>query len=132
MSNPYPKMSTALTEQLNQHLQTQEVDPRNDDSSDVCTTIEGKSVNGEPFWIQFHVGLINFQHIDDSAKDETLGAILDSFEISGDPDLEVGTYMTFSISEMSTEEQDRLLNQLVNDYFEAASFPAPSISSAKL
>lgn len=63
--------------------------------------------------------MINFQHIDSQAADDTLGSILDELPVPDDASLEPGSYMTFGIGDFSSGDLNRLLDLLVERYFEA-------------
>ncbi|MBK1882971.1 hypothetical protein JIN85_11130 [Luteolibacter pohnpeiensis] len=118
--------------ELRNHLSTLESDPTSPSTSDICTTIHIDSKSGDRSWIQIYQEMINFQHFDTTLKDEILGEILDRFPVPDTIDLDPGNYVTFPITDFTTQELNSFFDLLMVDYFGATSLNGIHISSESL
>jgi hypothetical protein len=102
------------------YLGQQSANPISDIESGICTTIEGMQAKAtEPFWIQLHAGLINFQHLDAPEKQAVLDGILAETGGPAEVDVETASYVTFDVSRLQDPVVDRLLIGLLRNYYEA-------------
>lgn len=104
---------------LRQYLGQQAANPISDIESPICTTIEGHGKEREPFWIQLHAGLINFQHLEAPEKQPVLDGILADTGGPEEIDVEPFSYVTFDVSRLRDPVVDRLLVNLLKNYYEA-------------
>ena len=105
---------------LRQYLGKQPANPISDIESPICTTIEGlQAKQREPFWIQLHAGLINFQHLEAPEKQTVLDRILADTGGPEEIDVEPFSYVTFDVSRLQDPVVDRLLMDLLRNYYEA-------------
>jgi len=110
---------TEFIPNLRQYLGQQPANPISDIESPICTTIEGmQGKQREPFWIQLHAGLINFQHLDGPEKQAVLDGILAETGGPEEIDVEHASYVTFDVSRLQDPVVDRLLVDLMKNYYE--------------
>lgn len=109
---------THFIPKLRQYLDQQAANPISDIESPICTTIEGQGKEHEPFWIQLHAGLINFQHLEAPEKQAVLDGILAETGGPEEIDVEHASYVTFDVSRLQEPVVDRLLFDLMKNYYE--------------
>lgn len=112
-------MNPSITRPIWEQIDALEADPSSDGGARHCVTIEGDCA--EPwtgFWVQFHAGQINFQHLDDTRRDEILGEILDPIDTPDEMQLVPGECVTFDMTGLDRSAVDGLLIRLLTEYFE--------------